>query len=245
MTALCAGTASDDHHLFATGADNSSLPGMGGVFNTTNCHLYHYAGNNPVRYTDPDGRDIDISTESPKNQNEILKGLQYLTDEVLDIENGKVIINEIIQGDKAAGSELIRSLIENADVTISIKIGAKNSCFRPVDISVPSGSSIEWQNCNSITPVFSGLKVKFGVTPKEINLGHELIHAYHNMKGESKGNMLVRIGIYENPYKYNIAITDIQHKTSDSLEEHITVFGDSISENALRLEHNLPLRATY
>ena len=29
---------------------------MGGVFNTTNCHLYHYAGNNPITYTDPDGK---------------------------------------------------------------------------------------------------------------------------------------------------------------------------------------------
>ena len=34
---------------------NGSLPGMGGVFNYVNLHVYHYAGNNPVKYVDPDG----------------------------------------------------------------------------------------------------------------------------------------------------------------------------------------------
>ena len=34
---------------------NQNLPGMGGVFNHVNLHAYHYAGNNPVKYTDPDG----------------------------------------------------------------------------------------------------------------------------------------------------------------------------------------------
>jgi GH24 family phage-related lysozyme (muramidase) len=33
---------------------------MGGVFNCVNLHVYHYAGNNPVKYVDPDGRDIDF-----------------------------------------------------------------------------------------------------------------------------------------------------------------------------------------
>jgi len=35
---------------------NQSLPGNGGVFNVVNLNLYHYAGNNPVKYSDPDGR---------------------------------------------------------------------------------------------------------------------------------------------------------------------------------------------
>ena len=38
---------------------NENFPGMGGVFNTVNLHVYHYAGNNPVKYNDPDGRDME------------------------------------------------------------------------------------------------------------------------------------------------------------------------------------------
>ena len=39
---------------------NENLPGMGGVFNVVNLHLYHYAGNNPVKYTDPDGKEVEL-----------------------------------------------------------------------------------------------------------------------------------------------------------------------------------------
>jgi RHS repeat-associated protein len=40
---------------------NQNLPGQGGVFNYVNLHVYHYAGNNPVKYVDPDGRNDEIS----------------------------------------------------------------------------------------------------------------------------------------------------------------------------------------
>jgi hypothetical protein len=34
---------------------------MGGVYNYINLHVYHYAGNNPVKLTDPDGRDASTA----------------------------------------------------------------------------------------------------------------------------------------------------------------------------------------
>jgi len=40
---------------------NGNLPGMGGVFNYVNFHVYHYAGNNPVKYVDPNGNEIKKS----------------------------------------------------------------------------------------------------------------------------------------------------------------------------------------
>ena len=46
---------------------NQNLPGMGGVFNHINGNLYHYAGNNPIKYTDPDGReDYDLLEDTKK-----------------------------------------------------------------------------------------------------------------------------------------------------------------------------------
>ena len=62
---------------------NENLPGMGGVFNTVNLHVYHYAGNNPVKYTDPDGRtNIDsailidkFGKNLEKNNNSVAKAL--------------------------------------------------------------------------------------------------------------------------------------------------------------------------
>lgn len=39
---------------------DQNLPGMGGVFNTVNLHLKHYAANNPIKYVDPAGRAITL-----------------------------------------------------------------------------------------------------------------------------------------------------------------------------------------
>jgi RHS repeat-associated protein len=43
---------------------NQNLPGMGGVFNYANLHVYHYAGNNPVKLVDPDGEVIESAWDA-------------------------------------------------------------------------------------------------------------------------------------------------------------------------------------
>lgn len=57
----------DYFYRFAHEKD-SKLPGHGGVFNTINLNLYHYAGNNTLKFVDPDGN-YSIIVELPTNRN--------------------------------------------------------------------------------------------------------------------------------------------------------------------------------
>lgn len=43
----------------------NKLPGEGGIFNSINLNLYHYAGNNPLKYIDPNGKEINVKNLDP------------------------------------------------------------------------------------------------------------------------------------------------------------------------------------
>jgi hypothetical protein len=54
---------------------------MGGVYNYVNLHVYHYAGNNPVKYTDPDGKLLTISGDEEAASQIIEKLNNYSRDQ--------------------------------------------------------------------------------------------------------------------------------------------------------------------
>jgi RHS repeat-associated protein len=88
---------------------NQNLPGMGGVFNYINLHAYHYAGNNPVKLTDPNG-ELD---SFPRNHSETVRWLQ--------IRGGSAPVNKYAM-QEAYGTDygpcIFRSLLAIAETRV-------------------------------------------------------------------------------------------------------------------------------
>ena len=73
---------------------NQNLPGMGGVYNIVNLHTYHYGGNNPINYIDPDGRELwDITYSDSANVTQLEKTVG-IGDFVSGIYDIKVSVEE-------------------------------------------------------------------------------------------------------------------------------------------------------
>ncbi|XTB04755.1 RHS repeat-associated core domain-containing protein [Treponema denticola] len=111
---------------------NENLPGMGGVYNTVNLHVYHYAGNNPVKYTDPNGKSLDVVDNgngtytvcggienSDKNIYLIVNGQR--TGDVIGVmftehsffDGGKVVAGAVINPNDSSGQEFLNDFKEN------------------------------------------------------------------------------------------------------------------------------------
>ena len=87
--------------------------------------MYHYAGNNPIKYTDPDGRDV-ISDDVSQND-EILKDITLIAGDGFSFdESGNLQVDESVKPGEKYNKEIRAELIslikgKNENVKVYIK----------------------------------------------------------------------------------------------------------------------------
>jgi RHS repeat-associated protein len=90
---------------------NQNLPGQGGVFNYVNLHAYHYAGNNPVKYVDPDGKSPESALKLIIKHRERIKYVASMYG-VDPVGIASVIFQEKFHGIAADVKDLIPLIID-------------------------------------------------------------------------------------------------------------------------------------
>ncbi len=158
---------------------------------------YTYAANNPIKYIDPDGRDIYIAitengfTQSAFNQLQSLTSqpLALLsTGQVVDASTVNPLANNVLSYGhlsntpvkKEFGTELVGDII-GSDLKVTIKEGAEEGTGHNKD-----GLLIYHDTDNPASSVVNADGTK-GAKPQSA-LGHELIHTKHAINGSDKKN---------------------------------------------------------
>jgi len=151
---------------------------MGGVFNHVNLHVYHYAGNNPVKYTDPDGR---------------AAGDEFITMDDAAIDFAWTYIDDSKRDNKEYGASIYKN--ENGTYSYTVpSVGNEDSVLSSVHPNLKTEAIL---HTHTDIPNAGGFSFQDEVNAKELNVPSYMVNAYGEL---TKFDPSINTGNYQDNY---------------------------------------------
>ena len=164
---------------------NEKLPGMGGVYNIVNMHLYHYAGNNPVKYMDPDGK----SAKENQARNMLYKAAAF-------------IINNAETPEELIVAKVVTTMMNNKKVQLDDFLKREPSTVGAYGFYDPRNNTVTNEK-RDIIVLDINMTVDNGLAELVDTLSHEATHAAHSQAGHNNNLIAEEIDTWNMGLKFS------------------------------------------